>query len=281
MPRAARAPGWKRLWWHSYRIGFRWVVRDAIRGWPAGKVGFARLLVPLDPWRYYELGRAADEEFGGRCLDVSSPKLLPSLLQAERRGSWSCIDLLESEIEAWRGVDPTLELAVHDATALPFPDEAFDCCACISVLEHIGSGKDDVALSEMWRVLRPGGVLVLTTDVATESRNVFTEAALYGEASGRANDDGVFFKHEYSPSELDRLLSACPWLVEHREYAAQRKPAVERRFYDHAPWSYAYGPMLRFVCPGNVVVSESASLIDERGRGVVYLRLRKPVESAA
>ena len=31
----------------------------------------ARLLVPLDPWRYYEMGRIADEPFDGLNLDLA------------------------------------------------------------------------------------------------------------------------------------------------------------------------------------------------------------------
>ena len=59
--------------------------------------GVYRLLVPLEPWRYYELGRVASEPFAGDCLDVSSPKLLASLLQREGRGRWTAVDLLPDE----------------------------------------------------------------------------------------------------------------------------------------------------------------------------------------
>jgi SAM-dependent methyltransferase len=274
----AQAPGWKRLWRHSYRLGLRWLAREARHGWPGRRVGLARLLVPLDPWRYYELGTAADEPFAGSCLDVSSPKLLPSLLQREGKGRWTCIDLLEPEIAAWRRVDPSLELAVADATALPYADASFHWCACMSVLEHVGGdGGDAAALAEIWRVLKPGGALVLTTDLARASHDVLSAQPVYGEVSGPERDrGGVFFKHEYSPGELERLLAAQPWTVERREYAVQVDPGIERRFYARAPWSYAYGGLLRAVCPANFRVSDAPGLIDEHGSGVVYLRLRKP-----
>jgi SAM-dependent methyltransferase len=278
MPSAVRAPGWRRLWRHSYRIGLAWLVREAPRLWPARRVGLQRLLVPLDPWRYYELGTVADERFTGRCLDVSSPKLLPSLLQHEGSGTWTCVDLFAAEIEAWRRIDPSLELAVADAAALPYADATFDCCACISVLEHVGRGPDAAALAEIRRVLKPGGTLVLTTDVGAEPRDVFTEEKMYGEASNRADERGVFFEHEYSPDELAELLAGAGWEVERREFAVQQDPAIERRFYARAPWSYAYGPLLRFVCPGNVRVSATPDLIETTGRGVAFLRLRKPGE---
>lgn len=279
--RRDRQPGWKRLWRHSYSLGFRWLVREARRGWRARRVGLARLLVPLDPWRYYELGRIADAEFSGRCLDVSSPKLLPSLLRAEGKGAWQCVDLFEDEIAAWRSIDPSLDLAVEDATALSFADETFDHCICVSVLEHIGRGRDATALAEIWRVLRGGGSLHLTTDLASTPGDVFAAEEVYGRASPAAEGGRVFFKHDYSPQEVDELVAHRPWRVATREYAVQRRPRIERWFYAHAPWSYAVGPFLRFVCPGNFETGPSPALIERAGHGVLYLRLQKPVGATA
>ena len=47
-----------------------------------------------------------------------------------------------------------------DATRLPFADDTFDCVVTSEVLEHI---QDDVtAISELHRVLKPGGMLGVT-----------------------------------------------------------------------------------------------------------------------
>jgi SAM-dependent methyltransferase len=47
-----------------------------------------------------------------------------------------------------------------DATTLPFADDAFDAVVCSEVLEHV---PDDMgALTELVRVLRPGGTLAVT-----------------------------------------------------------------------------------------------------------------------
>ena len=238
-------------------------------------MGAQRLLVPLDPWRYYELGRLADEQYSGRWLDVSSPKLLPSLLQAEGSGRWTCIDLFEQEITAWRAVDPALELAVADACALPYDDASFDGCLCVSVLEHIGRGADLVALAEMWRVLVPGGMLRLTTDVAATAGDVYLGERIYGEAS-KSSGAGVFFKHDYGLDEIEDVIGSGGWEIVGREFAVLRDPTIESRFYDRAPWSYLYGGLLRRTCPSNFETSESPDLIERTGRGVVHLALRKP-----
>jgi ubiquinone/menaquinone biosynthesis C-methylase UbiE len=44
---------------------------------------------------------------------------------------------------------------------LPFPDGAFDCVICSEVIEHIA--REEITLTDMVRVLAPGGVLVLGT----------------------------------------------------------------------------------------------------------------------
>jgi len=251
-------------------------MREAPHGWPARRIGFVRLVVPLDPRRYYELGRVADADFDGACLDVSSPKLLPSLLQSEGQGRWTCVDLFADEISAWRTIDPALDLRVEDATSMSFADEVFDHCVCISVIEHIGGGRDVDALAEIWRVLKPGGTLHLTTDVAPKPNDVFVDSRVYGDASDVADERGVFFRHEYAPAELDRLITTRPWDVLEREFAAMRNPRIETSFNEHAPWTYPLGPFLRLVCPSNFERSADPGPIARADEGTVYFRLRKP-----
>jgi SAM-dependent methyltransferase len=51
---------------------------------------------------------------------------------------------------------------------LPFEDDSFDAVCCISVLEHT-SNYDEI-LDEFARVLRPGGLLVITFDLSLDGR---------------------------------------------------------------------------------------------------------------
>jgi SAM-dependent methyltransferase len=270
------APGWERLWRHSLRLAARWAASLPRHGLAGVKVATQRALVPLDPWRYYEMGRVAEDEFSGDCLDVSSPKLLPSLLQHEGRGSWTATDLFSTEIDMWRAVEPDLRLEIADATQLQYADESFDHVLCVSVVEHIPGEGDSAAMAEFWRVLRPGGVLHMTTDVAPQTRDILVDRKVYGEAS-REVDGGVFFARNYSPEDLERrILGSAPWVVEHREFARQRNEELERRFYARAPWSYLYGLALRLRCPDNFDVTPGFPDLTGRKQGVVYLRLRKP-----
>lgn len=55
-----------------------------------------------------------------------------------------------------------------DIRSLPFLDNSFERVICSSVLEHV---VDPIkAVKELWRVLSPGGKLIITLDVASYSR---------------------------------------------------------------------------------------------------------------
>ena len=49
--------------------------------------------------------------------------------------------------------------AVSNLEALPFQDDTFDAALCMNVLEHVR--RPDICLSEIYRVLKPGGVVFL------------------------------------------------------------------------------------------------------------------------
>lgn len=63
-----------------------------------------------------------------------------------------------------------LRLGVGDIRHLSLPSESFDAVTCLSTLEHIadenGVSGDTLAIREIARVLKPGGVAVLTVPVA-------------------------------------------------------------------------------------------------------------------
>jgi SAM-dependent methyltransferase len=269
--------GWPRLWRHSYRLGARWIARHPRRWWPTRRAGLNRLLVPLDPWRYWELGALAERPYPGRWLDVSSPKLLTSLLVREGRGDWLGVDLFSAEIEAWRDLDPALDLRVQDARALELDDGSFDGVLCVSVIEHVVGDGDREAMAEMWRVLRPGGTLLLTTNVAAAPRELSIDTRIYGEASAEADATGrVFFERHYTSAEIRERLLGLPWEVVAETYVRQRDPRVHDRFHRLAPWSYAVGGLLRLVCPGNFARVGSPDDLALGEMGVALLELRRP-----
>ena len=274
---AMRVPrAWRALVGHSYRLSARWALRGLRRArWPHARAALYHLLVPLEPWRYYELARVAGERFQGDCLDVSSPKLLASHLNARGAGRWVAVDLFTDELERWHALDPGLDLRHADARALPFADESFDAVACVSVIEHIPDDGDTRAMEEIWRVLRPGGVLHLTTNVAATDTDVWTAKRFWGQASEEI-DGRIFFERRYSDATLRRRLLALPWREEHREYARERRPLSER-FFAARPRSFLLGPLLPLVCTGNFAAVDHADEVPPGRHAAVYLRLRKPL----
>lgn len=55
-----------------------------------------------------------------------------------------------------------------DARNMPFKDELFPRVVCASVIEHIED--PDKVVKEMWRVLAPGGRLLVSMDIADHAR---------------------------------------------------------------------------------------------------------------
>ena len=61
---------------------------------------------------------------------------------------------------------------VPDTTRLPFYSHTFDVCFCNAVLEHI-PGNRGPCLREMWRVLKPGGILSISETSWLASELIF------------------------------------------------------------------------------------------------------------
>jgi SAM-dependent methyltransferase len=91
----------------------------------------------------------------------------------------------------------------------PFDDATFDVVTCLEVLEHLAI--DPMAMmAEINRVLRPGGLLVLTTPNAIRTANAVN--MLLGEQPCGWNPYNGFdsnrHNREYTPREIERLLEA-------------------------------------------------------------------------
>ena len=70
------------------------------------------------------------------------------------------------EIAENRAADKGYEISYRlgSATGLPWPDESMDVCTALELLEHVDDWQ--ACLAEFTRVLKPGGVLLVTTTSA-------------------------------------------------------------------------------------------------------------------
>ncbi|MGE3406227.1 MAG: class I SAM-dependent methyltransferase [Pirellulales bacterium] len=133
--------------------------------------------------------------------------------------SITCIDLSTRMLRRARRRlknDATDHVAA-DLSRLPFADGSFDCVTCGYVLEHLPDAQ--IGLSEMARVLSPGGrVLLLTTEDnfsgACTSR--FWRCRTYnrGELRRTAQDLGLVWRQDLWLSRMHQALKAGGICVE-------------------------------------------------------------------
>ncbi len=165
------------------------------------------------------------------------------------------VDVNGAAIETARRSLPQADLRQCDGPLLPFADASFDCVTCIEVLEHIPQTMRRTALREVWRVLKPGGKLVLRCPHAgifqgLDAANFrFRFPRLYRNLLGRGlrddgyrdDSDGVVWHHHFTRDELLDLIGPG-FDVEAERYGGMlliplgdllRWPFYRRRIYQH------------------------------------------------
>jgi SAM-dependent methyltransferase len=97
-------------------------------------------------------------------------------------------------------------LAQASVTALPFADSTFDLVTSFDVLVQLpGEGSDEVAMREMFRVLRPGGV-------------AFVRAAAYAWMRS-GHDEALGTQRRYQLGEISGKLTGAGFRVRRATYA--------------------------------------------------------------
>lgn len=125
-------------------------------------------LARAERWHFWFVGRQAlvrrslGRHLGGAgrlILDVGCGTgfMTETLAEAGHRGVG--IDLRPEGLRAGEGRPPGCRYLRADATRLPFREGRFDGVLLLDVLEHV---DDRLLLAEVRRVLRPGGVAVVT-----------------------------------------------------------------------------------------------------------------------
>ena len=112
------------------------------------------------------------------------------------------------------------QLAHVDIASLPFPDACFDKVLLSEVLEHLPD--DNAGLRELWRVLKPGGVVAISVphanypflwDPINKTRELFGVAPM--RSAGPIT--GQWSNHErlYLPIELRNVAQRAGFVVTH------------------------------------------------------------------
>jgi ubiquinone/menaquinone biosynthesis C-methylase UbiE len=254
--------------WTAWRVGMRTktggdgsigaVLRQLLRNLHRPE-RFSWTLRPIDFLRYREFDfalRAISQlPSPQRALDLSSPKLLPLTLAANiPTAQVISTDILAKEVHWTQNKSRELGLnnlscQVQDARRLPYPSNHFDLITSISVLEHIApeNGGDVPAIVEMARVLRPGGVAVVTVPASHAYFSDHVSADVYERQSG---GESLFFQRVYSPELLERNFVDFPGLqlldlkyVEERYYFQDPRKRIAHLFNCTPVQNLVFGPL--------------------------------------
>lgn len=126
-----------------------------------------RLLAPLDGSE-----RVLDSGCGAGAFAFAVAPLVGSVVG---------VDLSEDLVAAGRELaPPNCELLVGDATALPFEYGSFDIVGCLRVLHH--AHRPELIVSELARVTRPGGRILLVDQVGSVDPVIAAETDRFEQA---------------------------------------------------------------------------------------------------
>lgn len=107
------------------------------------------------------LERFLEEHGKGRTLDVGcGPGHLARFL-ADRGAQAQGLDLSAEMVRVAERLNPDLTFTVGDMSALPFEDAYFTGLAAFYSLIHIPRDQVDQVIKEFWRVLMPGGGVLI------------------------------------------------------------------------------------------------------------------------
>jgi len=113
---------------------------------------------------------------------------------------------------------PAFRLVQGDAVTGPFKDRSFDVVFSSYVAEHFENGPEAL-LREIYRLLKPDGLLILVVPYNSAFRRWFTNHALhlfylYCRLTGR---EVAFTELRFSQAEMDAYLSRTGFRVAHVE----------------------------------------------------------------
>ncbi|HLV36340.1 MAG TPA: methyltransferase domain-containing protein [Spirillospora sp.] len=163
------------------------------------------------------------------------------------------MDYATNALYASRAYDPTLPLFAGDVHALPVADGSVGAYLSFGVLEHFEHGMGP-ALAEAYRILQPGGVLVLTIPYPNLVQRLI---AWRRRLSGRSvlADEG-FYESVYTRAELTQAVTeagfrVCEMLPTSHAFTLWGLGGLFRApgYYQTSRLADALGGLLRVVLP--------------------------------
>lgn len=202
------------MWLAGLRMGAASIAKEPV-------LGLKRIILPASYWRSIEFqyvwNRLVGEGYD-RVFDLGSPKDLSSFLAGQAGLEVVATDILDSAIsiseryavaQGISGTGPGRVLSeVQDGRALTYEDASFDAAFSVSVIEHIPDGGDSEAMAELVRIVRPGGLIVVTVPYDLKYRETFVNDDVYERAADQG--EPVFFERHYDEETLQSRLLSVP-----------------------------------------------------------------------
>ncbi|MBT8393054.1 MAG: methyltransferase domain-containing protein [Ignavibacteria bacterium] len=175
------------------------------------------LFNPVSIVRYFEfeyVHKNLSVKKNEKILDVSSPYLFGFYIANRHSVDYNYINPDKEDLTNVLSLSKRISFKAKysaekiDALNLPFEDNFFNKVHSISVIEHIKDDGDSAVLKEMWRVLKPEGLLVLTFPVKKEYEVEYKYKDEYNQDVERKSGK-YFFQRIYDGQKIrERLLSS-------------------------------------------------------------------------
>ena len=149
---------------------------------------------------------------------------------AKKQALYTGLDQSAELVGLAKAKNPGLEFVVGEMTNLPFPDQSFEVVVAIASFNHIpGQELQLKSLSEMKRVLKPGGLVLMTNwNLLSESaqKNIAKHGWKVLQESPEQGIDvmvpwknpqgeilGERYYHGFTPEELTNLANATDFQI--------------------------------------------------------------------
>ena len=188
-----------------------------------GGAEFFKLYGPevLKPTHAYSLSRAALAP-GMRVLDIGCGRG-EILFHARKAGAWGTgTDFAPAALGLAREVSGS-PVVLCDAKALPFAAASFDRVFFLGVMDHLHDWELERCFSELARVLKPEGLVLVHTCVNRQYYKAWTYGvrralarllSLREPARPRSDDDVALHVNEHTLGELRRFFRRIGWEAE-------------------------------------------------------------------
>lgn len=238
---------------------------------------------PMDSVRHFEFdffwrrGRAGKAV---HLLDVSSPRLI-SLMLLDAQPELSAYLMNPDAKDLARTVSIAKSMALERRCTfdsrrvgeLSEKGSRYDLITCMSVLEHVVDDFD--AVEAMWRVLAPGGRLLISVPCAAIALDEYTDLDEYGLLE-RDSQGFVFWQRYYDERRLARIFAitgrptSCAIFGERVAGGYDADVLAKRSDPNYPHWRDCYATARTYAVYG--------ALDELPGMGVIAMEFLKPLD---